>query len=325
MAFNLKWAVGASVFWPPADRVVSSGYKPAVTEKELYKSIGKVKGIEGVELFYPYDFKDVKTVRKVLNEMGIKVCAVGAGIFSEPKWQYGSVTSYDQKIRKEAMDICRKSIYAAAELGTKIFTFWPAHDGYDYYFQTDYQRKWNLMVESLRELAAINSEINVSIEYKAKEPRTHQLISSAAKVLLISEETEMDNVGAIMDIGHSFICRENPAEEAVYLFYKNRLFHLHQNDNYADWDFDMMPASVHFWENIELFYWLYKLGYNGWINFDICPFREDAVKASELSIKNIKKIISFVKKIDSSIYKKAIDNNDALITQEYIWDLLFKN
>lgn len=91
----------------------------------------------------------------------------------------------------------------------------------------------------------------------------------------------------------------------------------------GDWDYDMLPASVHFWENIEIFYWLYRYEYNGWINFDICPFREDSIKSSMLSIKHIKKIVDFVKKINIKTFDKLIANNDAVATQEYLWDMLF--
>ena len=324
MSFNLKYAIEASVFWPPADRVVSSGYKKPIDEKKVYKFVKEVEGVDGVELYYPYDFDDVKKMKKILSREGLPVSAVGVGFFSEAKWQHGGVTSYDKKIRKDAIGIARRAMDAASELGAKILVFWPAHDGYDYYFQTDYQRKWDMLVESIKELASINNKVNIGIEYKPKEPRTHQMVPNASKALKLSEDTGKKNVGVIMDIGHAFIANENPAEEAVYLMNRSRLVHLHSNDNYGDWDYDMLPGSVHLWENIEIFYWLYKLGYNGWINFDICPFRENSIKSCSLSIRHTKKIVEFVKKLDMSKVDGAISENNALKTQEYLWEMLFK-
>lgn len=324
MSIDLKYAIEASVFWPPADRVVSAGYKEEIDEKDIYRFVRSVEGVDGVELYYPYDFDDSLEMKKIVNNEGLLVSAVGAGIFGEAKWQLGAATSFDKRIRREAMDISKRALEAASELGAKILVYWPAHDGYDYYFQTDYQRKWDMLVEAVRDLAELNSGISIGIEYKPKEPRTHQIIPNAFKALKLSEDTGYDNVGVIMDIGHSFLAHENPAEEAVYLMNRNRLVHLHSNDNYADWDYDMIPSSVHFWEFIELFYWLNKLGYSGWINFDICPFREDAVKSCSLSIRHTKKIIAFVQKIDSSKFDKIKENNDALAAQEYLWDTLFQ-
>ena len=322
MALSLRYAIEASVFWPPADRVVSTGYKESIDERDVYRFVKSVEGVDGVELYYPYDFEDVKEMKRVVMSENLSVSAVGIGTFGEAKWQHGAVTSYEKSIRKEAMDIAKRTVEAAKELGAEVVVFWPAHDGYDYYFQTDYQRKWDMMVESLRTMAAMSSEINIGIEYKPKEPRTHQIIPSASKALKLSEETGFKNVGVIMDLGHSFLAHENPSEEAVYLMNKNRLVHLHSNDNYSDWDYDMIPGSVHFWENIELFYWLNELGYKGWINFDICPFREDSIKSCTLSIRHTKKMVEFVQKIDSSLFKKFIAENDALSTQDYLWRLL---
>jgi len=324
MAINLKYAIEASVFWPPADRIVPSGYKEPINEKDIYKYVKSVKGVDGVELYLPYDFDDIKKMKKIIADEGLEVSAVGAGNFGEAKWQHGGVTSYDKSIRTEAMDISKRAIEAASELGAKVLVFWPAHDGYDYYFQTDYQRKWDMIVESVRELAEMNRDISIGIEYKPKEPRTHQIIPNASKALRLSEDSGCDNVGVVMDVGHAFLAQENPAEEAVYLMNRNRLVHLHSNDNYADWDYDMIPGSVHLWEFIELFYWLDKLGYSGWINFDICPFREDSIKSCSLSIKHTKKMVAFAEKINNSDFNKIMENNDALEAQEQLWNALFK-
>jgi xylose isomerase len=165
--------------------------------------------------------------------------------------------------------------------------------------------------------------MRVGIEYKPKEPRTHQIVPNAVKALRMSEDTGCENVGVIMDIGHSLIAKENPAEEAVYLMNKKRLFHLHSNDNYNDWDYDMLPASVHLWENLELFYWLDRLGYEGWINFDICPFREESFASCELSIRNTKRMVDYVQKLDVDLLSRSIGNNDAVASQQILWKALF--
>ena len=80
----------------------------------------------------------------------------------------------------------------------------------------------------MRTLAGMSSDINIGIEYKLKEPRTHQIIPSASKALKLSEETGFKNVGFIMDLGHSFLAHENPSVEAVYLINKNRVNPAHK-------------------------------------------------------------------------------------------------
>ena len=323
MAFNLKYAVEASVFlWAPADRVGT--YKDQITPKEAFEQLAKVEGIEGIELYLPYDFDDMKAIKDCLDSNGLSVSAVGMGFFSEAKWQNGGVTSKDEGIRKEAMDVAKRTMEAAEELKAENIVFWPGQDGYDYYFASDYQRKWDLMVEALSELASFNKDQKIGIEYKIKEPRTHQIASTASKALKLAKDTGMDNVGVIMDIGHSFLCGENPAEEICYLMKEGKLFHLHNNDNYSDWDYDLLPASVHLWENIEAHYWLYRLGYDGWINFDIFPTRFDAIEASRISIEVTKKMIDFIKNLDDKKMQQMIQEENVLKMQAYLWERFFK-
>ena len=66
-----------------------------------------------------------------------------------------------------------------------------------------------------------------------------------------------------------------------------KLKQVHLNDNYRDWDHDLIPGSVTVWEHIEFFYWLQKLGYDGWYSLDIFPYREDGIEAVELAVKAI--------------------------------------
>jgi xylose isomerase len=59
---------------------------------------------------------------------------------------------------------------------------------------------------------------------------------------------------------------------------------MHFNDSYGFWDDDMIPGSVNFWRYVELFYQLKKIGYDGWHDLDIFPYREDPVRAVEQGI-----------------------------------------
>jgi len=140
MAINLKYAIEASVFlWPPNDRV--SRYKDPIGYKEAFNQLTRIEGIEGIELYYPYDFENINYIKQFLKSNALSVSAIGLGFFAEAKWQHGGVTSKDKKIRREAINVAKKAIDYAEDLKTKNIVFWPGQDGYDYYFQTDYQRK----------------------------------------------------------------------------------------------------------------------------------------------------------------------------------------
>jgi xylose isomerase len=166
----------------------------------------------------------------------------------------------------------------AAELGCPYIDVWPGQDGYDYCFQADYLEAWKWLCGGLAVCAQHNRNVRILVEYKLREPRTHCFVNSAAKVLLLLKE--MENVGVLLDIGHSLAAGENFAEAAVLLHSFGKLDYLHLNDNYRSWDDDMMFGSVHLVESLELIYWLRRLNYKGWLTLDIFPYREDGVRAA---------------------------------------------
>ena len=61
------------------------------------------------------------------------------------------------------MDISKTALETASEIGVKVLVFWPVHDEYDYYCQPNYQGKWDVLVEAVRELAKMNSEISIGV------------------------------------------------------------------------------------------------------------------------------------------------------------------
>ena len=77
----------------------------------------------------------------------------------------------------------------------------------------------------------------------------------------------------------------------IALLADNNMFdHLHFNDNYGDWDDDMMVGSVHLWETLEALYWADRVGYDSWYNLDIYPYRVEPAVATKQSIENIKSL-----------------------------------
>lgn len=145
-------------------------------------------------------------------------------------------------------------------------------------------------MDGLKEIASADPEVRVCLEYKPKEPRTHLTVNTVSKVLWLADKVGLPNIGCLLDVGHAFLAYENPAESAVLLHREGRLFHLHFNDNYGDWDWDMLPASVRFWENVELMFWLQEIGYDDWLSIDLHMPRADSVKACQQSVDHIKRL-----------------------------------
>ncbi|MEM2178743.1 MAG: sugar phosphate isomerase/epimerase family protein [Candidatus Methanomethylicaceae archaeon] len=284
---NIKYGIGLWLFGELRDRFTT--YHPPKDLKGKFEEASKVKGADGIEVIYPAEFGDeqLEEFIHLLKKYNLKVAGLIVDLFAQPKWVNGSLTSRDEKLRKEAIDISCKAMDIAKRIECNTVSLWLGQDGYDYPFQADYIQSWDLLVKSIREIAEYRSDIKIALEYKLKEPRTHIFIGTVGKAIMLAEEVGLKNVGVTLDVGHAIYGYENPSESLIHLNRHGKLFHVHFNDNYRFWDDDMIVGSVNFWETLELFYWLRKIDYNGWISLDIYPYREDVVKACEMSIKNL--------------------------------------
>jgi len=289
---EVKYSTGLGAFGPRGDRFCSVGYAEAKSLRERIEMAAKVEKLSGMELHYPMMFKDteVKAVKSWLEEFGLECSLVSATVWNESKWKYGSLTNTNPKIRQEAIKTIEQAMDISQELGANRINLWLGQDGFDYPLQANYKDMWQWLMEGLDECAEYDSNVQICLEYKLKEPRTHLIISDVGKALWITQKLNKDNIGVNLDIGHALLSYENPSESAVLLHNEGKLFYIHLNDNYGDWDWDMIPGTVHFWELLELMYWLERLNYNGWLALDIFPARENPIEACRISIENVEKM-----------------------------------
>ena len=285
--------IGAWAFGMGSERYVSDGYKPFIPLTERVKRIAAIDGLDAVEICYPNDvtFDNIDEIKKMLDELGLKVSGLGVELVCDKEWASGSFTSPDPARREKSVQLTREAMDVAAALGVDTVSVWLGQDGFDYAFQADYVEAWNNLVDGLRKAASHRDDINLGIEYKTSEPQMACYVNSGGKALALALAIGKDNVGITLDIGHAFNARENPAEIAAILISSKRLFHLHLNDNYSWADDDMPIGTVHFMQFLELFYWLEKLGYEGWMSLDLYPYREDPSEACQTSVHFVKKML----------------------------------
>lgn len=212
-------------------------------------------------------------MKQLFADRGLLISMVVPDLWTQAKWGRGSLAAADPVTRRDAVTEVKKSMDWAAGVGCAYVDVWPGQDGYDYPLEAEYQEAWRWLRDGLQECAAYRSDVRVLVEYKLKEPRTHCYVNSAAKTILLLDG--LDNVGGLLDIGHSMAAGENVAEAAALLAQFGRLDYLHLNDNYRSWDDDMMFAAVNVPEALELVYWLRQLNYTGWLTLDVFPYREE--------------------------------------------------
>ena len=140
---------------------------------------------------------------------------------------------------------------------------WFGQDGWDYPFQVNYHDVWNLAVDALRELCDAHPEMTFVIEYKPREPRNKIIFPNAARTLLAIQQTGCDNLGVLLDFGHSLYGLETPADAAQLCIDHGKLFAIDVNDNFRGWDDDMVVGSVHLVETFEFFHTLRRNDWQG--------------------------------------------------------------
>ena len=323
---NIKYSVFISNVASCNDRYCSA-YGRKFSIEEMFARVKSIPSISGVDIVLTEEFKkNLAVVKKCLKETGLTLASVAVDTFANPIYQKGSFAAIDENVRQKAIEDAKFAIDFASELGCKIVTLWPGQDGYDYMFAADYIKERKLFSDAVKELCEYNKNIDITLEYKLKEPRTHSYISTVGTTLMMLNDINCDNAGIALDYGHAVLGYENPAESvAMCKMYGDRLRHIHINDNYGVWDDDMIVANVHTIAYLEFLYWLKKTDYKGYITFDQFPYREDGRDAVSESAEWMSYLIELIDNADSKEIEKVIASGSPIEASKLIRKILRGN
>lgn len=325
---NRKYAAILGVYGNPSDRFMSGGYKqtrPSVFER--LETAGKQALVRAVEITTgpgeDLDEKNCQEVMQVVRDNGLEICALNPNLWGEQRWGKGTLGSADAQTRRQAVDHIKRVIDLAAEVGAPSVGLWPGQDGYDYIFEADYQKQFEWWVEGVQACADHNPKIALSLEYKPYEPRTHSTIDTGPKTLLMLAAIDRPNVGMTLDVGHALMQHENLGDIVALAQRYQKLFHLHLNDNYSDWDWDMNFASVRLFEFIEMIYWLKRTRYDGWYSVDIFAYRTHQGNSVEESLAWLDTLMNFVEETGMQKFDDLIAQSDPIAVSQFLRNELF--
>ena len=325
--FKPKFSVILPNYLTPLDRFTEYGgvKKSAI---ELIKICGKQGVFQGVEMLFDEGPTGInegnkKEIKAALQDNGLELAGILPITWSD-KFAKGSLSSPDAKVRKATVDLVKHAMDLAAELDCSYVGQWPGQDGWDFYFEVDYQKMYASWVSGMQELADYNPKLKLGIEPKPFEPRSYSFIDTTTKVLLMIKDIARKNVGMTLDIGHSLYGHESLAEAVALAQMDKRLFHLHLNDNYGEMDWDMPFGSVHFLGLVEFFYWLKRTNYQGWHSVDIFPYRTDPAETVLESQKWMAAIYQMIDKAGDEKLEELIKKSDGVTTMKFFRELLFK-
>ena len=323
---NIKYSVFISNVASCNDRYCSA-YGRKFSIEEMFARVKSIPSISAVDIVLTEEFKNnIDLVKKCLKETGLELASVAVDTFANPIYQKGSFAAIDESVRQKAIEDAKFAIDFAFEFGCKTVTLWPGQDGYDYMFAADYIKERKLFSDAVKELCEYNKNIDITLEYKLKEPRTHSYISTVGTTLMMLNDINCDNAGIALDYGHAVLGYENPAESvAICKMYGDRLRHIHINDNYGVWDDDMIVANVHTIAYLEFLYWLKKTDYKGYITFDQFPYREDGRDAVSESAEWMSYLIELIDNADSKEIEKVIASGSPIEASKLIRKILRGN
>ena len=288
--FARLWKIAAGDWiWGP--RITRFFSLPAKLPPE--KAIERIAelGFDGVELGWTspdaYPPEKVKNVSKKIEDLGLEIA--NAYIDTCNKWPLGAFTNPKEDVRRGVVSYVKDCMDVAKELGSKMVNLWPGTDGVP--LKAPYWTAWGWMVQGLQECAdhAKDIGIKVSLEYKLKEPSLFLLLSNSDALLRMLDDVGKEGMGATLDTGHAFQAKEHLP--TVVQKFSKKLFHVHLDDNYSDWDDDLIVGSVHNFK--EFFKALKEVGYEGYLSLDLWPIEDPdgaAVRSKEYITRLIKSI-----------------------------------
>ena len=312
------WAFGQFV-----DRYAGDGYGPPRSTEEMLDAAAQVHGLTYLDINVPFatDSLNAHDVKTMLDDRGLKCRATTPHIYMR-EYSRGAFTNPDSELRLRTRNRVEEAVEAAAVLDAGYVKFWPGQDGYDYPGQVDYEQIWGYTVNAMREICEKHSHVQFAIEYKPKEPRVRMTLANAPKTLLAIQETGVDNLGIVMDFGHSLMAGESPTESLLMINRYEKLVSAELNDNWRDWDDDLPVASVHLFETMEYLLALRSIEWKDPLLLDQFPFRENPVAAVARSIETIEMLNEACARVDGVELAEAQSRQDALTVQRIYWNAL---
>lgn len=320
-----RFGAGLWHFASYVDRYAVDGYREPVSTLQMIEEAGQVEDLSVVDLNFPFtEGVSLPEVKEALSRAGLSAIGITPEIYLR-RFSRGAFTNPDPQVRKQAQELMNQAADVVRELGADYVKIWPGQDGWDYPFQVDHGQLWRLAVDGMRELAGNNPDLRFAIEYKPREPRVKMTWDSAARTILGIQQIGLDNVGVLLDFGHSLYGGESPADAAQLLIDHGLLYGMDVNDNLRGWDDDLVVGTVHMTEVFEFFYTLRANNWEGVWQLDQFPFRENAVDAAQTSIRFLKALHRALDVLDVAALRQAQEQQDAMAAQRLVQDALLSS
>ncbi len=200
--------------------------------------VHKLTGIApSVALHIPWDkVGDYNEIFHKADELNIRIGAINPNTFEDAIYKYGSITSSDPGVRKQAVAHMLECIEIGKIFGSTILSLWFA-DGTNYPGQGDFRDRKRWMQECLSEVYEnLPDNMRMLLEYKFFEPGFYHTDLFSFGIALDQANKLGSKAQVLVDLGHHPRATNIP-HIVAYLLDEGKLGGFHLNDaKYADDD-----------------------------------------------------------------------------------------
>lgn len=152
---------------------------------------------------------------------------------------------------------------------------------------------------------------------------TRCFVDTAATTLFLHEKIGLPNVAATLDLRHSLNAQLSLARAVALCVRCSRLFQVHVDDNYGNWDNDLV-GQASFRSSLEFYYRLYQVGYDDYYDMDFFPFREDGGAVLEQSIRSTRWLAKLVACLPDETIRELHKKGDPATISHIPWEAVIK-
>jgi xylose isomerase len=315
-SLELKFSAGVWYFAPGPIRFHERYVPPMTMEEILEKAAGLAKyGLSAIEAHYPNEINEdnLELFKSFSRDTGIRVLTVVPNLFYEARFEFGSLSSPIEEVRRFAIDRVKRTLELNKELDTDFAIVWPGGDGYENPFGIDFVAARDRFAEGLAEAMDAVPGIRIALEPKPYEPRGHIYFGTTPDGILMCRKVEtllknevnrnMLSDGHAMvalnpEVGHVLMGYEDLPYAFAIAMEEGRLAHTHWNSQpLGNYDQDLNVGVVSPEQAEAALYVLKMYGYKGFFGIDINPERMpvdralincmDALKAMNDRIDNL--------------------------------------
>jgi xylose isomerase len=190
--------------------------------------------------------KTAKTVKKMLDDHGLKAEFSAPRLWEDARGIDGPVTSNNPKDRKWALERGKRSVDVANLLGAKKVVWWPAREGTYVRESKDAVKSFEYMLAWLNALLEYDKKMKFLGEMKPNEPMDLMYLPTTGHWLSLAYiSSDPARVGALIESAHCILAGLDPAEEFAFALFHKKLWGVHLNDqNGMKYDQDKAFGTV---------------------------------------------------------------------------------